>query len=82
MIVDLYSKASCVQCTFQKKKLDLLGIPYVEHRIDQDPEALAVVQAAGFLQAPVVIASGAFSWSGYSPDKSTALAQHLKEQTP
>ncbi|MFJ4107920.1 glutaredoxin domain-containing protein [Oerskovia enterophila] len=79
--VDLYSKAHCVQCTFQKKKLDLLGIPYVEHRIDQDPEALAVVQAAGFLQAPVVIAPGAFSWSGYSPDKSTALATHLKEQT-
>lgn len=81
MIVNLYSKAHCVQCTFQKKKLDLLGIEYQEHRIDQDPEALATVQAAGFLQAPVVIASGAFSWSGFNPTKTDALAQHLKEQT-
>lgn len=78
MNVDLYSKAHCVQCTFQKKKLDLLGVPYVEHRIDQDTDALATVKAAGFLQAPVVLA-GAFAWSGYSPDKTTALAQHLKE---
>lgn len=77
--VNVYSKAHCVQCVFQKKKLDLLGIPYKEHRIDQDPEALATVQAAGFLQAPVVIASGAFSWSGFNPTKTDALAQHLKE---
>lgn len=78
--VDLYSKANCVQCVFQKKKLDLLGIEYREHRIDQDPEALATVKAAGFLQAPVVLA-GAFAWSGFNPTQTDALAQHLKEQT-
>lgn len=43
--VIIYSKAYCPYCDHAKNLLDSKGIAYTELRIDQDPQALATMQA-------------------------------------
>lgn len=43
--VIIYSKACCPYCDHAKRLLDSKGIAYIELRIDQDPQALAAMQA-------------------------------------
>ena len=55
------------------KKLDLNGTPYKVVKVDEDPEALALIQSWGFTSAPVVDAGAGNRWAGYSPDRLNAL---------
>jgi len=73
--VTLFAKTTgCQQCTATKRHLDRQGTPYTIRYVDQDPEAADMVKQLGYTQAPVVVA-GDVHWSGYRPDKLTALGR-------
>lgn len=71
--VTLYSSPGCVQCRPTRLSLDRLketspGFDYREVDLSQDPEALDLVKAMGYMQAPVVV-TDTDHWSGFRPDK-------------
>ncbi|HYB35668.1 MAG TPA: redoxin NrdH [Mycobacterium sp.] len=71
--ITVYSKPACVQCNATYKALDKQGIAYEKVDMTLDPDARDYVMALGYLQAPVVVA-GNDHWSGFRPDRITALA--------
>lgn len=73
MAVTVYSKPACVQCNATKRALDGKGISYKSVDISEDPNALDVVKAMGYMQAPVVVTENDH-WSGFRPDKIETLA--------
>lgn len=78
-LVTVYSRPACVQCDATYRALDRRGIEYAVVDISQDPDALEMVRGLGYLQAPVVIA-GDEHWSGYRPERISALHERLKEK--
>jgi len=75
MTVTVYSKNNCVQCTATKRLLDKTGIDYTEVNIETDAAAYAFVKELGFQAAPVVMIDGTEdAWSGFIPERITALA--------
>lgn len=74
MEITLYSRTVCVQCKATKRKLEALGLPYVEINTEHDEEAAELLRSKGYLQAPVVIVSDGQEWTGYRPDLLEALA--------
>ncbi|RMX05995.1 glutaredoxin-like protein NrdH [Corticibacter populi] len=72
MNVTVYTKPSCVQCTATYRALDRQGVAYEVVDLTEDAAALEKVRALGYQQAPVVIA-GDDHWSGFRPDKISAL---------
>lgn len=78
MSITVYSKPSCVQCDATYRALDKRGVEYTVVDLSVDSEALELVRSLGHQQAPVVIA-GDDHWSGFRPDRITALAQSLIE---
>ena len=79
MMVTLFSKPACVQCTATVRALDGRGIEYRVRDLSEDPEALEKVKALGYLQAPVVV-TDEDHWSGFRPDKINELAERIKEE--
>ncbi|MEG9247839.1 glutaredoxin-like protein NrdH [Arthrobacter sp. Soc17.1.1.1] len=73
MTVTVYTKPACVQCNATYRALDKKGIAYQSVDISQDPTALERVRSMGYMQAPVVITDNDH-WSGFRPDKISALA--------
>lgn len=73
MTVTVYSKPACVQCTATYRALDAQGIQYEIFDVTADDKALETVKDLGYMQAPVVIA-GEDHWSGFRPDKISAIA--------
>ncbi|UMA66947.1 glutaredoxin-like protein NrdH (plasmid) [Roseivivax marinus] len=73
MIITVYSKPACVQCTATTRALDAKGVDYALVDLTEDASALEHVQALGYRQAPVVIA-GEEHWSGFRPDMIGRLA--------
>jgi glutaredoxin-like protein NrdH len=53
--------------------MDKLGVEYTTVDIADNPEELDKLVSMGYRSAPVVFA-GNDSWSGFQPDKITALA--------
>ncbi len=80
MDITVYSKPACVQCDGTYRALDRKGLKYTVVDITQDAEALEMVRALGYLQAPVVVA-GAIHWSGFRPDQIAALANRAISAT-
>ena len=78
MSITVYSKPSCVQCDATYRALNKRGIEYTVVDLSIDSEALELVRSLGHQQAPVVIA-GDDHWSGFRPDRITALAHSLIE---
>lgn len=76
MAITVYSKPACMQCTMTKKKLDSLDLDYDVIDISMDDEARDYVMALGYLQAPVVVAEGQH-WSGFRPERLSALAETM-----
>lgn len=74
MAVTVYTKPACVQCNATYRALDKKGLSYESVDISQDPEALERVRALGYMQAPVVVTDDDH-WSGFNPDKISALAE-------
>lgn len=73
MSITVYTKPACVQCNATYRALDRQGLAYEIVDLTQDEAALAKVKALGYQQAPIVIA-GDDHWSGFRPDKISALA--------
>lgn len=72
-MVTVYTLPSCVQCDSTKRLLTKNEIPFEEVDLSKDPEALAMVRGLGYSAAPVVMV-GEDHWSGFRPDKLSALA--------
>lgn len=72
-MITVYTKPSCVQCTATFRALDARGLEYRSVDLSQDPGALDVVMAMGYMQAPVVVTDNDH-WSGFRPDKIATLA--------
>lgn len=72
MAVTVYSKPACVQCNATYRALDGKGISYKAIDISEDLNALDVVKAMGYMQAPVVVTDNDH-WSGFRPDKIAAI---------
>jgi glutaredoxin-like protein NrdH len=83
MTVEVYSKPSCIQCTQSKKRLEQLGIEYVETDIFENPDAYKfVTETLKFKAAPVIVIKNpdgtvAEAWSGFNPEKIAAIAQSV-----
>jgi glutaredoxin-like protein NrdH len=70
--VKVYSLPSCVQCDSTKRMLKSIDVEFEEVDMSQDPIALEMVKALGYVSAPVVIA-GDEHWSGFRMDRIKAL---------
>ena len=78
MNITVYTKPACVQCNATYKALEKQGIAYEKVDISIDSEARDYVMALGYLQAPVVVTDDEH-WSGFRPDKISALASRLTD---
>ncbi|HDL7142812.1 TPA: glutaredoxin-like protein NrdH [Yersinia enterocolitica] len=74
MSIIIYSKPDCVQCNATYRAFDKQGITYQVIDLTEDSQALNHVKSLGYQQAPVII-TGDDHWSGFRPDKISALAQ-------
>ena len=74
MSIIIYSKPDCVQCNATYRALDKHGIADEVIDLTQDDQALGQVRAMGYQQVPVIVA-GDDHWSGFRPDKISALRQ-------
>lgn len=73
MTITLLSKPNCVQCTATERTLVKQGLEFTKRDVTQDEEAYALAISLGYQQAPVVIA-GDEHWSGFRPDRLSALS--------
>lgn len=72
MVVTVYSKPSCVQCTATYRALDQKGVNYEIVDLTQDEVAFDTVRNLGYMQVPVVVA-GEEHWAGFQPDRISSL---------
>lgn len=73
MAITVYSKPACVACNSTYRKMDKEGVIYDKIDISEDEQAYEFVKSLGYAQAPVVVTDDEH-WSGFQPDKITALA--------
>ena len=72
-MITVYTKPACVQCNATYRALDAKGLKYKSVDLSVDENALDVVKAMGYMQAPVVV-TDQDHWSGFRPDKIEELA--------
>ena len=72
-LVTVYSKPSCVQCDATYRALDKKGVGYAVIDVTEDQAAYDHVLALGAQQVPVVETETDY-WTGYRPDKISALS--------
>ena len=71
--VIVFSKPACVQCNATYRALNKKALEYSIVDVSADEVALTHVLAMSYQQVPVVQTPNDH-WSGYRPDKITALA--------
>lgn len=69
----VYTLPGCIQCDLTKRVLDGAGLPYNVVDLATSPHAVDAVKQLGYASAPVVVL-GTTCWSGFRPDRITALA--------
>ena len=73
--VYVYSKPACVQCNMTYRALDNAGINYEVINILENAAALEyITEELNYSQAPVVVVDDNNHWSGFRPDKISAIA--------
>lgn len=72
MRITVYTLPSCVQCDSTKRVLTKNGIEFNTVDLSTDETAMEMIKTLGYQAAPVVIA-GEDHWSGFRPDKLSAL---------
>lgn len=72
-MVTVYTLPACVQCESTKKYLAKNDVPFEVVDLSEDASAMEMVKSLGYQAAPVVVA-GEDHWSGFRPDKLSALA--------
>jgi glutaredoxin-like protein NrdH len=75
--ITVYTKPACVQCISTFRVLDANYIEYEVVDLSQAPGAVAVIEALGHDEAPVVVTPWAH-WSGFRPDLINALSRALQ----
>ncbi|UIW13289.1 NrdH-like glutaredoxin [Arthrobacter phage Crewmate] len=75
MVITLYSRNACQQCTATARKLRKHGLDYVEKNTSYDEAAAQFLRDAGYTQAPVVITSDGREWTGFRPDLIEEIAR-------
>ncbi|MGM9891910.1 glutaredoxin-like protein NrdH [Limosilactobacillus sp.] len=73
-MVTVFSKNNCIQCKMTKRFLQQHQIKFVEHNIDEQPEYVSQLKAAGFMATPVVQLPDGNAFSGFRPDRLQQLA--------
>lgn len=73
-MVKVYTLPACVQCDSTKRMLTRKDISFEEINMSENLDALDMVKELGYTAAPVVIA-GDDHWSGFRPDKISALGE-------
>lgn len=74
MSVTIYTLPACVQCDSTKRFLTRNNVEFDVVDLSEDENAMNLVRSLGYSAAPVVI-SGDEHWSGFRPDRLTALAE-------
>jgi len=74
MLITIYTKNNCMQCTATKNIMDKQGLACQLINLDDEPAAIENLKALGYRQLPVVMADGD-RWCGFRPDKLMRLAQ-------
>lgn len=72
MSITVYTLPSCVQCDSTKRVLTKNGIEFNTVDLSTNETAMEMIKTLGYQAAPVVIA-GDDHWSGFRPDKLSAL---------
>lgn len=81
-MVTVYTKPDCPQCEQTKSHLRKNAIPFEVVDMFADKSVLKKIKDMGFRSAPVVMTSEGDSWSGYNPDKISALASSAADDDP
>lgn len=69
-IVTIYTRPDCGPCLATKRALAKAGIAFVEVPLeDASDEQREAFQAAGFMQAPVVLTPDGDAWAGFRPER-------------
>ena len=79
MLITIYTKNNCMQCTATKNIMDKQGLAYQLINLDDEPAAIENLKALGYRQLPVVMADGEH-WSGFRPDKLMRLTPQQQAQ--
>ncbi|MDD9205737.1 glutaredoxin family protein [Georgenia sp. 10Sc9-8] len=77
--VTVYTTPGCMQCRMTYRALERAGIDYDVVDLAENTAARAyVTEELGHTQAPVVVVNEdpQHHWSGFRPEKITALATH------
>jgi glutaredoxin-like protein NrdH len=69
----VYAKPGCPPCDATIRLLEKIGVAYVKLDVTTDTEAFEACKLMGYGSTPVVVA-GDQHWSGFRPDRLTALA--------
>jgi glutaredoxin-like protein NrdH len=73
-MVTVYTLPACVQCDSTKRLLTRNSVEYQEVDLSQDADAMSMVRELGYSAAPVVMVDDDH-WSGFRPDKISALSE-------
>lgn len=77
MKVTVYTTPGCMQCKTLMRKLDREQVVYDVMNLEQHPELTEQFKELGMTQAPIVLTSDEFSFSGYRPDKINQLVRRV-----
>ena len=74
LMVTVFSMNNCIQCKMTKRFLEEHNVAFIEHNIDEQPEFIENLKAEGFLATPVVKLPDGNAFTGFRPDRLSALA--------
>lgn len=77
MAITVYSKPFCGQCTATYRALESKGLKFDIVDVSEHPEVIEYIEELGYKQVPVVVVGDENHWSGFRPDKISAVAQLL-----
>lgn len=72
-MVTVYTKPNCSDCEKTKADLSATGIEFKTIDIFANKAELKKIKELGFRNAPVVMTDTGDKWSGYRPEKISAL---------
>ncbi len=74
-MLTVYTTPGCTGCTATCQALTRRQVPYRTVDLSTDPKALEHVRSLGYAQAPICITDTGEHWSGFRPDRLTALTR-------
>lgn len=73
-MVTVLTSPACQPCRLSKKRLNDLGIEFVERDVSTDEKALELAKSLGYNSSPVILLENGEHWQGFRPDRIDALA--------